>query len=186
MGDAVVATIRPPEVPGVQTAGRDMAVTMVAWLRIGYQHTRSRSKSPRAARVFARCMLATWWPSWPLLYVVQWLLLCRRHARYYLSGDRTAILAVVAGRNGWTIEDHLSCQPGKGHGERLRDALIPSLVAECDRRSIAICAATAIPRLTATYMAAVPGLRDVGRAFPRGRRLRRKPQRTSDNWREGR
>lgn len=163
----------PPDVPGVLTAGPDMAGTMLRWSRAGYRYTVSRASSPRAARIVARCILAIWWPSWPLLYVVQRLLLRRRRARYYLSTDKTAILAVVASKGTWVIEDHLSCEPGGGHGKRLRDVLVPSLLADGDQRGVAVELATVIPELAALYSQAVPGLDDVGRAWPRGRKLRR-------------
>ena len=166
----------PPDVPGVLAADPAMATTVLRWAHAGYQHTLTKPGAPRAARIFARLALAIWWPMWPLLYATQRYALTRRTARYYLSADRTAILAVVARRNAWNIEDYLSRNPGTGQGERLADALFPYLTAECDRQGVPVTLTTAIPQLAARYIAGLPGLRDGGPAFPRGRRLLREPR----------
>lgn len=166
----------PPDVPGVLVASPAMATTVLRWAHAGYQHTLTKPGVSRAARIFARLTLAIWWPMWPLLYATQRYALNRKTARYYLSADRTAILAVVARQNAWNIEDYLSRNPGTGQGKRLAAALFPYLIAECDRQGVAVTLTTAIPQLAARYIAALPGLRDVGRALPRGRRLRRDAQ----------
>lgn len=173
---------RPPHVDGVLTAGPDMTRTLLEWSRRGFQHTLSRPDSPTAARRAARMLLIAWWSMWPLLYVIQRLLLARPNARYYLSADQTAVLAIVARRNTWMIEDHLSSDPGTGQGQRLRDALLPALLAECDRLNLAVEMSTAVPELSTLYTTALPGLTDVGRAYPRGRKLRREPADAPARW----
>lgn len=172
--------MRPPAVPGVLTADPRLAVTLLRWLRTGYLYTARRTKSPWPARALAWYLAAAWWPLWPILYAVQWCLLARPSARYYLSADRTSILAITGKRaDVWNLEDHASCQPGEGHGERLRDQLIPPLSTVCDEAGITLTCATAVPELAALYQQAIPGLHDIGRAFPRGRKLRRDPHRVT-------
>lgn len=168
---------RPPAFPGLLTADTRMAGTLLRWQRTGYLYAARRHKSPWQARAFAWYCAIAWWPLWPLLYALTWTLLTRRNTRYYLSDDHTAILAITAKRDAsWNLEDHLSCHPGAGHGERLRARLAPTLLTVCDDAGIALTGTTAVPELAALYHLALPGLRDVGKAFPRGRKLRRDPQ----------
>lgn len=116
-----------------------------------------------------------WWLVIPLSVIVQILLLRRRSARYYVSPFMDAVLAVVATSDGWHIEDHVAARPGTGRGRILRALVLPTLCSAADAASIPIYTTAANERLAADYSAELPGLLDVGRGYPRGRRLRRDP-----------
>lgn len=88
------------------------------------------------------------------------------------------MLALRATREGWLVQDHQSRHPGTGAGRVLRGLVMPALVEAADRDGVVIYTTAANPRLAALYTAELPGLRDVGRGRPRGRRLRRTPVRS--------
>lgn len=85
------------------------------------------------------------------------------------------MLALRATRQGWLVQDHQSRRPGTGAGRALRGLMMPALMEAADRDGVVIYTTAANPRLAVQYTAELPGLRDVGRERPRGRRLRRIP-----------
>ncbi|MDO5633441.1 MAG: hypothetical protein Q4G34_01015 [Micrococcus sp.] len=97
-------------------------------------------------------------------------------SRWYLSRDRDAVLAIRARRGQWRIAEHVCSRPGTGQGRALRDVLLPALSPVAIEEGLTITMNAASPRLAKTYLELLPGLRDVGPAFPRGRRLRLDPQ----------
>lgn len=99
----------------------------------------------------------------------------------YWSADNSALLVVVmSGRRKrpvWRLSDHISARPRTGSGKRLRDSLYRPLMEAADRAGVTIRANAADDRLAQVYSNELPGLVDVGRAWPRGRKLERQPQR---------
>ncbi|WP_343320538.1 hypothetical protein AAFM46_16775 (plasmid) [Arthrobacter sp. TMP15] len=122
----------------------------------------------RALSLFSTVM---WWPMYPLLAVLQITLVYRPGARYYMSAERDAVIAIGTTRKGWHVSDHASAAPGTGQGKRLRAALLPHLTEHARNNRIAIHATAANAKLAALYAAELPGLEDTGPGFPRGRKL---------------
>ena len=87
--------------------------------------------------------------------------------------QRDAVLGVVATNKGWHVTDHVTTRTGTGRGRPLRALVLPELRAAADAAGIPIYTTAAHERLAAEYSAELPGLVDVGRARPRGRKLRR-------------
>ena len=170
-------TPRPPEVDSLPTPRAGDVVRLVWWLQVGFRHGIAGGSSGGSAggRLLSGVLWLGWWPTFPLLVIVQALLLGSRRSRYYLSPDREAVLAIRATRWGWLVQDHQSRRPGTGAGRALRAQLMPALVDAADRESVAIYTTAANPRLATLYTAELPGLVDVGRGWPRGRRLHRAP-----------
>lgn len=166
----------PPAVAGTTSAGAELTVTLLRWLRTGFQTLAADRDKPLRVRCSNGALIALWWAMWPLLYVVQRANLSRRHTRYYLSNDHTAILAITARPGAWHIDDHVACQVGGRYGFALRSVLVPALIEHADHAGVAITATTATRTLADRYSKDVPGLEDVGRHFPRGRKLRRTPK----------
>ena len=99
----------------------------------------------------------------------------RRDAtRHYVLDDGTAILSITARQGTWHLAGHGRAAGAAGAGERLRAILLPELVAVADAQDVAIAARAAAPKLATTYQAELPGLFDVGPAWPYGRRLYRR------------
>lgn len=105
------------------------------------------------------------------------LQLRQRRTTLYVHRDQrrriTAVLAVTARPGRWHVSDHATRRPGTGAGTRLRSQLLPELFAAADNSGITVHAVAATAGLATIYTAAVPGLRDEGRAMLLGRRLRR-------------
>lgn len=116
-----------------------------------------------------------WWPAVPLSVPVQLALLARRRARYYMSPSRQAVLAVVATKHGWHVEDHAAARPGTGQGRALRARVLPELTAAADAGGVPIYTTAANRHLAQQYATELSGLVDVGRGWPRGRRMHRAP-----------
>lgn len=166
---AATGVPRPPRVPGLPTAsGRD-ALQLVWWAERGFLQGARRGSV--AGRVFSAFLALAWWPCTPVLLVGEWVALRRQRARYYLSPGRDAVLAVVARRDGWHVQEHLCAAPGTRAGRALRERLVPVLLAVADEYGITV-HATAVNRVLAKrYVEQVPGLVDVGRSRLRGRCL---------------
>lgn len=161
---------RPPEVAGLPTP-RSADAPRLAAGRLPPLHDQGQPREPAAVRGAVGRVVA----GLPLVVVVQAVLLGSRRSRYYLSPARDAVLAIRATRQGWLIQDHQSRRPGTGAGAALRSRLLPALTAAADHQFVAICTTAAIPGLAGVYAAELPGLSDVGRAWPRGRCLHRAP-----------
>lgn len=162
-------TPRPPTVAGTVPLRWYDGLRLFHWG--GKSCWRGSLRSVRGDAWFAGWVLAV-----PLSLPVQLFSVARRKARYYMSPERDAVLAIVATSKGWKIGDHLSATQGTGRGAALRSILLPELSALADRDQLTIHAAAAHPKLAARYTAELPGLTDVGRAWPRGRKLHRPPQ----------
>lgn len=125
--------------------------------------------------MFSAFLAIMWWPAVPVGAAVQAYLLRRPAARYYISPERDAVLAVVATAEGWHVEDHIAARPGTGRGKALRTLVMPELRDRADADGIAIYTTAANERLARQYEDELPGLVDVGRGNPRGRKMRREP-----------
>lgn len=168
-----VAIPRPPRLADVPEPGARDALRLVWWARRGYEHGIWAGRG--AGRAFSAVLAILWWPALPLSLPVQLVLLRRRRARYYISPSRDAVLAVVATGRGWHVEDHASARPGTGQGRALRAYVLPELTAAADAAGIPIYTTAANEHLAQQYAEELPGLVDVGRGRPRGRRLHRPP-----------
>lgn len=164
---------RPPEVPGLPTATWRDAARLTWWAQVGFLHGARRGS--RGARAFSAFLAVCWAPCLPILLTGQTVALRRPTARYYLSPDRDAVLAVVARRSGWHVQEHSSAAPGTGRGRALREVLVPTLLAAADDHGVTVHAAAANRTLAARYADELPGLVDVGHGIIRGRRLQRVP-----------
>jgi hypothetical protein len=164
---------RAPRVKGLSNPSLGDVFRMVWWLQRGFRHGATRGTL--RDRILSGVLTVVWWPFAPLLGAVEGLLILRPGARYYVTSSHDAVLAIVARRGTWHVGDHMSSQPGRKQGKRLRAALIPELVRFADERHIAVEATAATPTLAKTYMGEIPGLVDVGPGLLRGRRLRRPP-----------
>lgn len=164
-------TRRAPKIHGVNEARIRDAFQIIWWLQIGFQHGARKGASTAAA--FSSFLALIWWLEFPLLLGSTALSICRRNVRYYMSDD--AVIAVRSSRKGWHIENHSSRRPGSGQGAQLRKMIMPQLAAAADSHGITIMATAANKMLAAAYSRDFPGLEDVGRALPRGRRMRRLP-----------
>lgn len=165
---------RPPEVAGLLTPRPADAPRLVWWLQVGFLH--GMTKGGLGGRLLSGVLWFGWWPAFPLVVVVQAVLLGSRRSRYYLSPARDAVLAIRATGQGWLVQDHQSRRPGTGAGRALRARLLPVLVAAADREAVALYTTAATAGLAGLYAAELPGLTDIGRAWPRGRRLHRTPR----------
>lgn len=126
-------------------------------------------------RVISLVCALMWWLCYPLRAVLQIVLVYRPKARYYMSAERDAVIAISATRKGWHVSDHASATPGTGQGKKLRAELLPHLADQARTSNITINATAANKNLAALYKAELPGLEDVGPGFPRGRKLRTYP-----------
>lgn len=110
-----------------------------------------------------------------LIFTAAWMARRRRRrsVRHYVLEDGMAILSVTAYDGTWHLAGHGRAIRAKGAGERLQNLLIPSLVAVADDANVAIAATAAAAQLARGYQARLPGLLDVGPAWPYGRRLYR-------------
>ena len=104
-----------------------------------------------------------------------WGMILRRSARYYMSPERNAVLAIVAKRGAWHIADHVAAEPSHDQGKALRERLIGPLTIAADRAGVEIRTVAANQKLADQYVAEVQGLVDVGPGMPRGRKLQRPP-----------
>ena len=170
-------TERPPAAPGTVAPEPIDCLRIVWWAQLGYLHGARHGRPPE--RAFSAFIALLWWPFFLLLVLVQVLLLVRPRARYYLTPQRDAVIAVVAHKSTWQISEHASARPGHGRGRALRDLIVPTLTSAADLSGITIQATAATAGLSQLYASEIPGLIDVGPAIPRGRHLVREPQ-TSD------
>ncbi|MBU5410676.1 hypothetical protein KQH95_12215 [Cutibacterium acnes] len=104
-----------------------------------------------------------------------WGMILRRSARYYMSPERNAVLAIVAKRGAWHIADHVAAEPSHDQGKALRERLIGPLTIAADRAGVEIRTVAANQKLADQYVAEVQGLVDAGPGMPRGRKLQRPP-----------
>lgn len=160
---------RPPTVEGTVALRWIDGLRLLGWIEAGYIHAAIRGN------VAAGFLALGWIAALPVTLLAQPFVVTRVRARYYMTPERDAVLAVVATRHGWKIDDHLSSKPGTGQGKALRAVLMPALVAAADTHQLAIRCAAADPTLEHIYRNELPGLVDVGRAWPRGRTLQRPP-----------
>lgn len=164
----MTATVpRPPTVAGTAPLRWFDGLRLLGWIEIGFIHGAVRGN------VVAGLLSMGWVVFIPVLLLVQPFVVGRRNARYYLTLERDAAIAVVATRHGWKIDDHLSATPGHGRGKALRAVVIPQLVSAADSHQLAIYGTAATPTLAKRYTADLPGLIDDGPAWPRGHKLRR-------------
>lgn len=163
---------RPPTVEGTVSLRWFDGLRILGWGVIGYIHSAVRGN------LVAGLMMIGWIFSIPVLLLMQPFVVSRRNARYYMTPERDAVLAVAATRHGWRIDEHASAVPGTARGKALRAGVVPPLVAAADRHHVAIYGTAATPKLARIYAEALPGLVDAGPGWPRGRKLCRPPVNT--------
>lgn len=166
---------RPPPVPGCPRMTVCRVQRLWRWNQRGYRH--GTTKGSWVRRRVAGALFLGWWAMAPAMLALQFWMTARRSTRYYCDPADTTVLAITGHRNHWSIGDHASAKPGSQQGRRLRQLLLPTLTAYADAHGIAITANAAVPALVTRYAEDLPGLHDVGRALPRGRKMRREPAR---------
>lgn len=87
--------------------------------------------------------------------VIVWGMILRRSARYYMSPERNAVLAIVAKRGAWHIADHVAAELGHDQGKALRERLIVPLTIAADRAGVEIRTVAANQKLAKQYVAEV-------------------------------
>lgn len=162
----------PPVIVGVPQARPRHAFQLVWWTGLGWWH--GARKTTSTARAYGLLLALMWWPTWPLLVIVQLRMLTRANVRYYLAPTRDAALAVTARSDGWHFSDHVSAHPGTGQGDALRRLIMPTLMRAADDQGINIHLIAASSGLAERYARDIPGFVDAGPARPRGRRLYRR------------
>ncbi|PVW02951.1 hypothetical protein DEA06_14335 [Microbacterium sp. Gd 4-13] len=168
---------RPPALDELPTARpvRD-GVRFAGWMVRGLWHGAWRRKSSPAARALSGVILVGACALIVPLGVAMPVLVARPRARYYMSPERDAVLAILATRTGWSVGDHATAEPGTGRGEALRAQLIPALLPFVDAAGIAVEATAATEDLAKRYAREIPGLLDTGKKdWPRGHKMRREP-----------
>lgn len=108
-----------------------------------------------------------------LVVLVVALLLIRARSRHthrltYVLEDGTATMTIHATSEYWTIADHNRAPRAQGAGERLQDLLLAPAAAAADSVDAGIRLTAAAPRLAEGYASKLPGLLEVGPAFPYG------------------
>lgn len=110
-----------------------------------------------------------------LLIPIYIALIAAPSTSYRFDSARTAVLAVSATRDSWSIHDHVAKRPGDGAGRRLRRQLLPTLLADADLRGILVTLETSVPELADAYCEDIEGLRKVGKGVLLRRLYRRDP-----------
>lgn len=166
-------TPAPPVVQGAPAARLRDALRIVWWSQRGYRHGAAHGHP--AARALSALLWCVSWVVFPLSVLIQLALLGRRRARYYMTPTGDAVLAITATAKGWQVADHLCARPGTGQGRPLRDLVLPPVRVFADETGTMLYLTAVNKKMARTYAADLPGLHDVGRAWPRGRRMRREP-----------
>lgn len=166
----------PPTVPGTLPPRLRDVPRMVWWSERGYVHGIRRGTT--AERILSLVLALLWWPAYFLSLVVQLVAVGWPASRYYMTLDRDAVIAVIGtNRHCWIVFDHMSARPGGGSGRDLRRAVLAMLCEAADEQGIVIQTIAANGRLAEIYRTDLPGLSFVGKALPRGKRMRREPDR---------
>ena len=90
------------------------------------------------------------------------------HRLTYVLEDGTSTMTIHATSEYWTITDHNRAPRAKGAGERLLKLLLASAAAAADSVDVGIRLTASAPVLAAEYAERLPGLIEVGPAFPYG------------------
>ena len=90
------------------------------------------------------------------------------HRFTYVLEDGTSTMTIHATSEYWTITDHNRAPRAKGAGERLQKLLLTSAAAAADSADVGIRLTASAPVLAAEYAERLPGLLEVGPAFPYG------------------
>ncbi|WP_234058030.1 hypothetical protein [Microbacterium sp. NFH-22A-Y] len=90
------------------------------------------------------------------------------HRLTYVLEDGTSTMTIHATSEYWTITDHNRAPRAKGAGERLQKLLLTSAAAAADSVDVGIRLTASAPVLAAEYAERLPGLMEVGPAFPYG------------------
>lgn len=176
---------KPPTVPGTVAPRilRD-AWRMTLWTRRSYFRFARDTRLPRRIRIY------NWWTgifaSVPVFFALGWLVqvmkMLNPQRRYYMNEDRTAIYALRAKKGGavWLREDHACARIKSGAGRELRQRIFAHLLPIIDDAGVMLVSAAASDRLASIYIREMPGLVDVGPAWPRGRELQRDARRPTE------
>lgn len=150
-------------------------VRMPAWAVRGWWH-QVLHRRQLASRIFCLLLVVAGTVMMPLLVLVQLWFVHRPASRYYMSQQRDAILGFTATRGGWCGSDHAVQHIGAGQGQALRQLVSGPVREHLDGYQLRLTMTAANDQVAAIYQREFPGLVDLGRGFPRGRRLRRDPQ----------
>lgn len=88
--------------------------------------------------------------------------------RVYVLDEGTSTMTITASGDYWTIAGHNRSRRAKGSGEKLQGLLLPVMATAADTADVGIRLTAAAPRLADHYAAKLPGLLEVGAAFPYG------------------
>ena len=171
----------PPPCLGMEPATRLRDAAAIAWMTLG----RFSRSARRSHSLPARAMHGYLWVvavlAFPVVLLPAYAVMVRDPRRtFYALRDahgriQAALCITTAPHRRWIVDNHVSHRPGTGQGRRLRQLLLPTLLAAADRDAVTLEAHAATPRLAQVYCATVPGLVDDGPVRPFGRRLSRPP-----------
>lgn len=153
-------------------------VRMPIWAIRGWWH-QVLHRRQLASRIFCLVLVVTGTLMMPLLVLVQLWFVHRPATRYYMSQQRDAVLGFTATRGGWCGSDHAVQHIGAGQGHALRQHISGPIREHLDQHQLRLTMTAANDQVAAIYQREFPGLVDLGRGFPRGRRLCREPQQPS-------
>ncbi|MFF2832134.1 hypothetical protein ACFVSK_10250 [Cellulosimicrobium cellulans] len=91
----------------------------------------------------------------------------------FLSEDGTATVRIRLRRRAWHVQDHMAAPVGRGHGKRLREALVGPLLAQADATGTRV-TFDAVAATANQYDVVLLGFVAGGRSW-QGRRYTREP-----------
>ena len=165
---------RPSLVDGMRLATARDIPRLLWWQAKGYAFGARRG--PATSRIISATTLALLAiPPFLLIAAAAmlWQVVGPRRSDWHMTDD--AVMAVAVTKKGWTLHSHGCARPGSGAGAALRDAVMPTWTAEADTHHVPIHISATTERLAEIYAADIPGLRVVGKEWPRGLAMRREP-----------
>lgn len=160
---------RPPTVDGISMARPADACRTVWWYQCSLFHLARRGRPAR--RPLAGLLWVASWPFWPVLFLARMTYIALPSTHVYLTTDAT--LSIRVKRRSWHLGEHIARSLGSGSGRRLRQELLPVLLAYVDSRGIPIEATAATRDLALLYVSELPGLRITGRSWTGGWKVQR-------------
>lgn len=148
---------------------------MPIWAIRGWWHQVAHRRQ-LASRTFCLFLVVAGVRMMPVLVLVQLWFVYRPATRDYMSPQRDAILGFTVSQAGCRGDDHAVQHIGAGQGHALRQWISGPICEHLDRHQLRLTMTAANDQVAEIYQREFPGLVDLGRGFPRGRRLCREPQ----------
>ncbi|MHC2186529.1 hypothetical protein ACVLV4_002192 [Rathayibacter agropyri] len=170
---------RKTKLPGVVGTSRPsplFAFRLTCWITRGCLYGMRTNSANRREQLISAGLFVASIVLFPLILVVQFLLLLHPGCHYILRDERgpAAVIAVIRDSSTptWFVRDHVSRHPGSGKGKALRALVVPELRRVADESGIEVVWVAATEGLANRFREEMPGLLDDGEVWPRGQRLR--------------